>query len=56
MISQIETENGVTTNGPLNTLVECQDNDPELKLLKDYMLTGQLPEDGRKARELVREQ
>ena len=33
--------------------MECQDSDPELKLLKDYMITGQLPEDERKARELV---
>ena len=53
LISQIEAENGVTTDSSLDTLVECQDNDPELKLLKDYMLTGQLPEDERKARELV---
>ena len=53
LISQIEAENGVTTDSSLNTLAECQDNDPELKLLKDYMLTGQLPEDERKARELV---
>ena len=44
LISQIEAEKGVTTDSSSNTLAECQDNDPELKLLKDYMLTGQLPE------------
>ena len=53
LVSQIEVENGVTTDSSFDILAECQDNDPELKLLKDYMLTGQLPEDERKARELV---
>ena len=53
MISQIEAENGVTIDSFNNTLAECLDNDPELKLLKDYMLTEQLPEDERKARELL---
>ena len=47
LISQIEAENGVTADSSSNTLAESQDNDPELKLLKDYMLTGQLPEDER---------
>ena len=53
LISQINAENSNATDSSLDTLEECQDNDPELKLLRDYMLTGQLPEDERKARELV---
>ena len=53
LVSQTEAENGVTIDSSFDILAECQDNDPELKLLKDYMLTRQLPEDERKARELV---
>ena len=42
LISQIEAQNGVTTDSFLDTLAECQDNDPELKLLKEnsYMLAN----------------
>ena len=57
-ISQINADNSNPDNSnpadsSLDTLVECQDSDPELKLLKDYLITGQLPEDERKTRELV---
>ena len=52
-ISHINADSSNPADSSLDILVECQNSDPELKLLKDYMITGQLPEDERKAKELV---
>ena len=38
---------------PLETLSEQQDKDPELEQWKDYLSRGKLPEDEKKAKELV---
>ena len=52
-ISQLTAENSDPTSNTKDPLTESQDADPELKLIKTYLHTGKLPEDDKKARELV---
>ena len=52
-ISQLTAENSDPTSNTKDPLAESQDADPELKLIKTYLHTGKLPEDDKKARELV---
>ena len=42
-------ESDAPADSPLDPLAESKDNDPEIKLLKDYLLTGRLPENEKKA-------
>ena len=58
MITNLEAVNSVegienVIANPLETLSEQQDKDPELKQWKDYLSSGKLPEDEKKAKELV---
>ena len=52
-ISHLTAEDDTSSNSSIYSLAEYQDVDPELKLLKEYLQTGKLPEDERKAKEFV---
>ena len=52
LVNSEDGKEDVATSSP-EPLAEYQDVDPELKQWKDYLLSGKLPEDEKKARELV---
>ena len=52
LVNSEDGKEDAATSSP-EPLAEHQDINPELKQWKDYLLSGKLPEDGKKARKLV---